>query len=168
MTQTYFPKGKGPTSAEVELVEQAFLELVKLQDGTLIRHSEIAEAAGLEYGTEQYYRVVQRWRKRMRREHGIVITTKTSAGYCAVPDAGKTDVVISRHRAAARRIREGGEIVRATDRTKLSEPQQKTHDMVAVQTADLLRRSRMLTRTAAVELHGTPQLPAAQTNQPRR
>lgn len=160
--QTYFPKGKGPTSAEVDRVEKAFLEIVQRQDGTLIRHSEIAEAAGLEYGTEQYYRVVQRWRKRMRREYGLVITTKTSAGYCAVPDEGKTDVVVNKHRAAARRIREGGEIVKATNRGNLTETGQKTYDMVAVQTADLLRRSRMLTRTAAVELHGTPQLPASE------
>ena len=158
---TYFPKGKGPTSAEVDLLETTFLDLVQRQDGTLIRHADIAAAAGLDYRTEQYYRVVRRWVSRMRREHGIVIEPRTGAGYCAVPDAGKTDAALNQHRAAARRIRKSCEIIKATDRTKLDAPQQKTHDMVAAQGADLLRRSRMLTRTATVELHGTPALPAA-------
>lgn len=157
---TYFPKGKGPTSAEVDLVEKAFLELVSKQDGTLIRHEEIAAAAGIDYAIDQYFRIVRRWIKRMRRENGIVIVSERGAGYKAVPDGGKTDAALEEHRAAARRIRKSGEIVKATNRANLTDPQQKTYDLVAVQTADLLRRSRQLTRTAAVELRGTPQLPS--------
>lgn len=164
MTNTYFPKGKGPTSVEVDLVEKAFLEIVSRQDGTLLRHEEIATAAGSEYPSDQYFQIVRRWVKRMRREHDIVVVGERGVGYKAVPDGGKTDAAIEEHRAAARRIRKSGEIIRATDRTKLTDPQQKTYDMVAVQTADLLRRSRLLTRTATVELRGTPQLPSAKND----
>lgn len=167
MTNHYFPKGRGPTSAEVDLVEKAFLETVEREDGTLIRHEEIAEAAHTPYPSDQYFRIVRRWVKRMRREHSIVVVSERGTGYKAVPDGGKTDAAVEEHRAAARRIRKSGEIIRATDRTKLSEKEQKTYDMVAVQTADLLRRSRLLTRTATVELRGTPSLPAPQkTNSP--
>lgn len=162
MTDTYFPKGRGPTSAEVDLVEKAFLEIVARQDGTLIRHEEIATAGGTEYPSSQYFQIVRRWVKRMRREHGIVVVGERGVGYKAVPDAGKTEAAVEEHRAAARRIRKSGEILRATDRTKLTDPQQKTYDMVAVQTADHLRRSRLLIRTATVELRATPQLPSAE------
>lgn len=157
--QTYFPKGKGPTSAEVDLVEKAFIDLVQKQDGTLIRHEDIAAAAGIDYAIDQYFRIVRRWIKRMRRENGIVIVSERGMGYKAVPDSGKTEAALEEHRAAARRIRKSGEIVRATERGNLTDGQQKTYDMVAAQTADLLRRSRMLTRTAAADLRGTPRLP---------
>lgn len=159
--QTYFPKGRGPTSAEVDRVEKTFLELVERQDGTLIKHEEIAAAAGIEYAVDQYFRIVRRWIKRMRRENGIVIVSERGEGYRAVPDTGKTDAALEEHRAAARRIRKSGEIVKATDRTKLTDRQQRTYDAVAIQTADLLRRSRALTRMATVELRATPQLPTA-------
>lgn len=160
--QTYFPKGKGPTSAEVDRVEKAFLELVERQDGTLIKHEEIAAAAGIEYAIDQYFRIVRRWIRRMRRENGIVIVSERGEGYRAVPDSGKTDAAVEEHRAAARRIRKSKEIIGATNRANLSDPQQKRYDTVAVQTADLLRRSRALTRAATVELRATPQLPSAE------
>lgn len=160
MTEGYFPKGGGPLNAELDLVVEAFMATVQRQDGTLIRHSEIAEVAKVAAGSPQYYRLAKRWKHRMLREHSIVISHRVGAGYVALPDGEKTDAALDRLRSGARSIRRGGEIIRATDREKLSAPQQKTHDMVAVQAADLLRRTRMLTRTASVELHGTPALPA--------
>lgn len=163
---TYFPKGKGPTSAEVDLVEKAFLEIVERQDGTLISHADIAAAAGIDYAIDQYFRIVRRWIKRMRRENGIVIVSERGLGYKAVPDNGKTDAALEEHRAAARRIRKSGEIVKATNRGNLNEREQRAYDMVAVQTADLLRRSRALTRTVVVELRGTPALPTSEKPNP--
>jgi len=157
---THFPKGKGPTSTELDLLTERLMPIVSRQDGELIRHSAVAEACGFEYGTDQYYRVVNRWVRRMRSEHGIVIVCSVGSGYCAVADKSKTDAALTQHRIAAKRIHRSGQIVKATDRGNLNATEQKTYDMVAAQTADLLRRSRMLTRTATVELHGTPALPA--------
>ena len=163
---THYPKGKGPTSAEVDLVEKAFLEIVERQDGTLIRHEEIAAAAGIDYAIDQYFRIVRRWIKRMRRESGIVIVSERGLGYKAVPDNGKTDAALEEHRAAARRIRKSGEIVKATNRGNLTDREQRAYDMVAVQTADLLRRSRALTRTVVVELRRTELPPATTPEKP--
>ena len=70
------------------------------------------------------------------------------------------------YRSATRRIRKSGEIVKATNRGNLNDREQRAYDMVAAQTADLLRRSRALTRTVVVELRGTPALPTSEKPNP--
>lgn len=167
MKTTHYPPGHGPTSAEVDLVERAFLDLVQKQDGTLITHAQIAAAAGLEYASLQYYRVARRWVKRMRREHGIVLTACVGEGYRAIPDAEKPGAVLDQHRRSARHIRKGMEIVQATDRAALPPLQQRTYDTVATATADLLRRSRSLTTNMTAELKATAPTPALPPVSPR-
>lgn len=161
MKTDYFPKGRGPTSVEVDLVEKGFLDIVARQDETLLPHPEIAAVAGVTYGTRQYGRVVRRWIARMREEHNIVIVCEVGKGYMATTDPGKIDAALQEQRAGIRKFRKSGKILNATDRAALAEPQQRAYDQLSVQAADILRRARQITRTVTAELHATPALPAA-------
>lgn len=156
----YFKKGKGPVSAEVDLVEKAFLETIARQDETLIPHSSIASVAGIEYGSRQYERVVRRWISRMREEHNIVIVCAIGKGYLATTDPGKIDAALQEQRSGIRKFRKSGKILKATDRAVLSEAQKGVYDSLSVQAADILRKARQITRSATAELHATPRLPS--------
>lgn len=158
--KSYFPKGTGPTSVYVDLVEKTFLEIVARQDETVIAHGEIAAAAGITYGSRQYERTVRRWVTRMREEHNIVIVCDRGRGYMATTDPGKIDAALQEQRAGIRKFRKSAKILTATDRAALNGTQQSTFDRLSTQTADILRRARMLSRSANAELHPTPKLPA--------
>lgn len=158
MKQDHFRRGTGPTAIDVEKLEVAFGEISARQDGTVITHDRVSAVLGIEYGTKRYYQIMKAWKRALLAD-GIVLRAvidgDSDRGYAAITDAQKVGAATDTIRVAKRRLGTGQRIVWATRRELLGETEQRAHDHVSVQLADLRRRCQTATRATTVILTPT-------------
>lgn len=147
-------KGGVPTGLDVDALVVKFGVPAP---GATILHEDIESVLHLGPTTSRFWSVTAAWRKRLHREHNLVLVGNRKGGFDVLRASERITHAVSRMQQGARIIRKGAEIAAATDRGDLNAEERRVADH-AVQ---LGAQINGVMATAAKAL---PSLPEAKQN----
>lgn len=132
-----------PTRADVEQLMKAFGLPAA---GVVITYAEVEEAGHIRYGTDRWRTVTDAWRKRLLREHRIMLVCENKS-FLVADDDRKSVCSSSKFKTGVRSLARSRVIDSVyTDRDKLTAQNQKAYDHRMMTTATMLQHERDLRR----------------------
>lgn len=116
-----------PTEPEVnELIEQIGIPAV----GDKITYKRITEIIGVERNTGRWASVITAWRKRLDRQHNILLQAVANEGYEVLSNSGRVNYGGKLYNEGLRRVERAVKVVTRTDRAGLNDEEKKTADHI--------------------------------------
>lgn len=118
------------------------------EPGKTIKYSEVEEALGIQKGQTRFRTVTVSWRKKLFRDHNVVIDTIKNVGFFAL---SSTDRVYHANKKAgfgSRMMMRASYIARKTDSASLGEEEKRLHEKLV----SIPIRLRLAEKTAPKDL----------------
>jgi hypothetical protein len=125
MSKQFF--GGVPTDIEVKQLSERFGVPVA---GQIVTYESITEAIKVDKSTYRWRTVVTAWRKKLEREHNIILKAIDNVGFEALNAAGRVELSARVFKQAVRRTGRAANIAAQTNRAELSEDQRKVCDHI--------------------------------------
>lgn len=101
------------------------------QPGTLIRYGDIEEVIGVEKGTYRWGSVIAAWRRRLERDHDLILKARAGEGFDVLDAHGRVHFAADKHRSGMRAFARAASVAERTDRSELSSEERGALDFVA-------------------------------------
>lgn len=117
MTKSLIFGGGVPTEIDVRRLLEAFgIPAI----GQLLTYDQISGALGLDRQSWRWHTVTGAWRKRLYREHNLVLSAIAKTGFKVEDSRGRVGVSASKYRGGLRRIAAASIMAARTDRAELT------------------------------------------------
>jgi hypothetical protein len=120
------------------------------ESGTFLHHHLLASVIEVPEKTNEYYSLVSKWRKMLKRNHGIVFRCEQGAGYRVLDDNGKVTSGIDDVFRGLRITRKGRATVQLADRSKLTEDAKNNADKIVSIVGIFEAHARVLPRALPI------------------
>lgn len=145
MANKVFGNGGIPTDIDVERIIK---EIGIPQPGDVVLYADIDRVLSMDRSNYRWKSVVMAWRKKMDREHNIILKARTNEGFVALDGSGRADFCGRVYKGGLRRITRAAVVATRTDRIGLSAEDVRTLDHIASTGASL----RLAAATAARQI----------------
>jgi hypothetical protein len=146
MTKNYISFNGGiSTEPEVnDLIEQIGIPV----PGDQISYLRISEIIKVKKGTSRWSSVVSAWRKKLERQHNVILGAVPNEGYEVLSNSGRVNLGGKFFKESLRRMGRAVKVVTSTDRAGLSDDEVKAAEHIQKTGASL----RLAAQTAARQL----------------
>lgn len=124
--KVYF--GGVPTDADVEKLRQRYGAPAI---GTRISYNDLQIVTGCAKMSNRFKTVVEAWRRKLEREHNLLLKAIPGIGYEVLDNHGRVNLAGTMHHHGLRKIMRAGMIAATTERAELSEPERRVCDHIA-------------------------------------
>ena len=148
--------GGVPTEPDVKRLIDAFPSIASDIE---ITHAEISKILGVDAKSARYRTITSAWRRLLLRVHNVRMSPIAGIGYRVIDGIERVTENVKQYGRGARQIQRAARDIRATDRRKLDQEQQRVTEHVLRHmdaTADHLRR---VSKEMAIEFKPQAQLP---------
>jgi hypothetical protein len=118
------------------------------QPGDTISYHQIDKVLGLDRSQHRWKTVVNAWRRKLDREHNIILKARSNQGYVALDGAGRADYCGRVYKGGLRRIVRASVVATRTDRLGLNYEDVRVLDHISSTGAAL----RLAAATAARQI----------------
>ena len=101
----------------------------KLTEGTIVKYTDIEDCINRKKGTSQFQSVVNRWRKKLLREHRIKLLAVANVGYMVANNSQRLNESTRSNAKAMRHARQATVLLQTVNYDKLSEQERKIYDV---------------------------------------
>lgn len=126
--------GAVPTEPDVRKISEA---IGVPEEGALIAKTEISDITGLEADTYRWKTVVTAWRKKLYREHNVVLVAVPREGYRVADPLARVMLSGSKLKSGLRHVKRAGDITGRTDQKRLSPQDRRAADHIVSVSAQI-------------------------------
>lgn len=127
MTENNLFRGGVPTDPDIEKLRK---QIGVPKENQVLTFDELEKILGEHKKSSRFSTVVQRWKNLMNREHNIVFGPVRSVGIIALPPNERVQYSAGKYRFGLRQVGKAGIITATTDRSKLSDENQRVADHI--------------------------------------
>lgn len=122
--------------------------------GTIITYQEIESALGISKGSHRFKTVVCAWRRKLDREHNILMKAQVGIGLVSLDGHGRIDTASRTHVQGLKKIRKSGEIAARTGDEDLTPEEKRARDHTISVSASLILAAKTAAKTIRYEPRG--------------
>ena len=119
--------GGVPTAPDVQrLIDKLGVPAV----GTLITYDELSAILHEDPDSSRFGTVIAAWRKRLDREHNVILEASPSKGYVVLDPKGRVAQSSNRLKSGMRKVRRAADVALRTDVATLTDDEKRARDCV--------------------------------------
>jgi len=141
--------GGVPTDGDIRLLEN---EYGIPEIGKIIPYEEVAAVIKYDKDSSRFKTVTQRWRKKIERDHNVIIGTERGIGFVALDNASRVDLGSDKFKYGMKSVRRANKVVSSTDHSDLTDDQVQVAHHVRHVTAALVGAARMESKKLRAQL----------------
>jgi len=122
-----FPSGGLPTDPDIKELEKAF-PVEKLVYGFCVYYNQVSLIIRARYKDSRFWTVTNAWRKRLRKNYGIVLKPNRNGAFEVLDSNSKVDFANNKLSEAKRKAGESLKISKTVIPKELSEVKKKEHE----------------------------------------
>ena len=131
--------GGVPTAPDVKRLID---EIGVPSEGDVVKYSVISKVIGTDRKAYRWGTVVSAWKKRLYKEHNLVLIAEENVGFRVCDPSERIDVSRRKVRSGFRAVRIGSDVAGKTDRWRLSVDEKKQQDRLSMIAAQITLAQR--------------------------
>jgi len=138
-----------PTDSDIRLLE----ETIGIPEiGKIVPYEDVEEILKISKDSSRFKTVTVRWRKKVERDHNVIIGTERGIGFVAKDSASRIDIGSGKLKSGLKSIRRANKVVSSTDHTDLTDDQIQVARHVRHITSSLVGAARMESKKFRAQL----------------